>query len=276
MRAIVYRVDEVKKIVWIKKRKKLISYTLSNKMAKMYMTVLSEGLLIDFELEHHTSLTHKIKHINQIISLRPYRIIHDTLQLRKEMFNVINKIHNYVFIDFEMNMPAYGHKGKTFQSEIIQYGYVITNKYFEELERGSSYVFTKSHSILSDRTLKFLKLDLNIYLETAISYHAFYEKLHYIKETYQPKFVIWGKNDLQVLNESYALHDKEKITKDTDFIDALKLHKDYYDLKDDLGLLAAFNTYYEPLEDQIHDALTDAMMTQHIMKAFKDMMKKGY
>jgi sporulation inhibitor KapD len=276
MRAIIYRVDELEKQIWIKKRKKLIRYALSNKMAKLYMTVLSDGLLIDFELENHTNLSHKIKHINQIISLRPYRIIHDTLQLRKDMFNVINKIHNYVFIDFEMNMPAYGHKGKTFQSEIIQYGYVVTNKYFEELERGSNYVFTKSHSILSDRTLKFLKLELDTYLEHAISYHTFYDQLHYMKETYQPKFVIWGKNDLQVLNDSYKLHDKEKITHDTDFIDALKLHKDYYDLKDDLGLLAAFNTYYEPLEDQVHDALTDAMMTQQIMKAFKDMMKKGH
>jgi sporulation inhibitor KapD len=276
MRAIVYRVDEIKKIVWIKKRNKLIPFMLSNKMAKTYMSVLFDGVLIDFDIEELLSKTKKIKHLNQIISLRPYRVIHDTFQLRKDMFQVINKIHNYVFIDFEMNMPAYGHKGKTFQSEIIQYGYIVTNKYFEELERGSNYVFTKSHSLLSDRTLKFLKLDLDTYIDQAISYHTFYDQLRYLKDTYQPKFVIWGKNDLQVLNDSYMLHDKEKITSDLDFIDALKLHKDYYDLKDDLGLFAAFNTYYEPLEDQAHDALTDAMMTAQIMKAFKDIMKKGY
>jgi sporulation inhibitor KapD len=276
MRAIVYRVDEIKKIVWIKKRNKLIPFMLSNKMAKTYMSVLFDGVLIDFDIEELLSKTKKIKHLNQIISLRPYRVIHDTFQLRKDMFQVINKIHNYVFIDFEMNMPAYGHKGKTFQSEIIQYGYIVTNKYFEELERGSSYVFTKSHSLLSDRTLKFLKLDLDTYIDQAISYYTFYDQLRYLKDTYQPKFVIWGKNDLQVLNDSYVLHDIEKITSDLDFIDALKLHKDYYDLKDDLGLFAAFNTYYETLEDQAHDALTDAMMTAQIMKAFKDIMKKGY
>jgi sporulation inhibitor KapD len=276
MRAIVYRVDEIKKIVWIKKRNKLIPFMLSNKMAKTYMSVLFDGVLIDFDIEELLSKTKKIKHLNQIISLRPYRVIHDTFQLRKDMFQVINKIHNYVFIDFEMNMPAYGHKGKTFQSEIIQYGYIVTNKYFEELERGSNYVFTKSHSLLSDRTLKFLKLDLDTYIDQAISYYTFYDQLRYLKDTYQPKFVIWGKNDLQVLNDSYVLHDIEKITSDLDFIDALKLHKDYYDLKDDLGLFAAFNTYYEPLEDQAHDALTDAMMTAQIMKAFKDIMKKGY
>jgi sporulation inhibitor KapD len=276
MRAIVYRIDEIKKIVWIKKRNKLIPFMLSNKMAKTYMSVLFDGVLIDFDIEELLSKTKKIKHLNQIISLRPYRVIHDTFQLRKDMFQVINKIHNYVFIDFEMNMPAYGHKGKTFQSEIIQYGYIVTNKYFEELERGSNYVFTKSHSLLSDRTLKFLKLDLDTYIDQAISYYTFYDQLRFLKDTYQPKFVIWGKNDLQVLNDSYMLHDKEKITSDLDFIDALKLHKDYYDLKDDLGLFAAFNTYYETLEDQAHDALTDAMMTAQIMKAFKDIMKKGY
>jgi sporulation inhibitor KapD len=276
MRAIVYRVDEIKKIVWIKKRNKLIPFMLSNKMAKTYMSVLFDGVLIDFDIEELLSKTKKIKHLNQIISLRPYRVIHDTFQLRKDMFQVINKIHNYVFIDFEMNMPAYGHKGKTFQSEIIQYGYIVTNKYFEELERGSNYVFTKSHSLLSDRTLKFLKLDLDTYIDQAISYYTFYDQLRYLKDTYQPKFVIWGKNDLQVLNDSYVLHDIEKITSDLDFIDALKLHKDYYDLKDDLGLFAAFNTYYETLENQAHDALTDAMMTAQIMKAFKDIMKKGY
>jgi sporulation inhibitor KapD len=276
MRAIVYRIDEIKKIVWIKKRNKLIPFMLSNKMAKTYMSVLFDGVLIDFDIEELLSKTKKIKHLNQIISLRPYRVIHDTFQLRKDMFQVINKIHNYVFIDFEMNMPAYGHKGKTFQSEIIQYGYIVTNKYFEELERGSNYVFTKSHSLLSDRTLKFLKLDLDTYIDQAISYYTFYDQLRFLKDTYQPKFVIWGKNDLQVLNDSYVLHDIEKITSDLDFIDALKLHKDYYDLKDDLGLFAAFNTYYETLEDQAHDALTDAMMTAQIMKAFKDIMKKGY
>lgn len=275
MRAIVYKIDERKKIVWIKKRKKLISYTLSNKMAKMYLNVLFRGVLIDFDFEFSLKKSHKMIHLNQIVSLKPYRIIHDTFQLRKDMFHVVSKINNYVCIDFEMNMPAYGHKGKTFQSEIIQYGFIVTNKHFQELERGSNYVFTKSHSLLSDRTLKFLKLDMNAYLEKAISYHTFYDHIRHMKETYQPKFVIWGKNDLQVLNESFVLHQKEKFTHDLDFIDLLKLHKDFYDLKDDLGLLSAFNTYYEPLENQAHDALTDALMTSKIMKAFKDIMKKG-
>lgn len=277
MRDIIYKVDITQKALWIKKRNRLIKLLLSNKMSKTYLAVFFEGLLIDYEMEdnQHKHIK-KIKHINQIISLEPYKVIHDTYQLRHGMYEVINKINNYVFIDFEMSMPPYSHKGKGFQSEIIQYGYIVTNKYFEELERGSSYVFTKSHGLLTDRTLKFLKIDMETYLNEAISYHTFYDMIVRIQDTYQPKWIIWGKNDVQVLNESYMLHEKYKPTSDKDFIDALKLHKDYYDLKDDLGLLTAYKMYYETEENQSHHALHDAMMTAHVMKAFKDIMKKGY
>jgi sporulation inhibitor KapD len=277
MRDIIYKVDEKQKSLWIKKRKRLIKLLLSNKMSKTYLAVFFEGLLIDYEIEE-TDQKHvkKIKHINQIVSLEPYKVIHDTFQLRHGMYDVLNKIHNYVFIDFEMSMPSYSHKGKGFQSEIIQYGYIVTNKYFQEIESGSSYVFTKSHGFLSDRTLKFLKIDMETYLQEAISYHTFYDMIVRIQETYQPKWIIWGKNDVQVLNESYIIHEKVKPTQDKDFIDALKLHKDYYDLKDDLGLLSAYNMYYEKEENQAHHALHDAKMTAFVMRAFKDSMKKGY
>jgi sporulation inhibitor KapD len=174
-----------------------------------------------------------------------------------------------------MSMPPFSHRGRGFQTEIIQYGFVLTDDKFNILNKGSHYVFTKSHSLLSDRTLKFLKINAEDYLNEAISYHTFYDILKDIVTEYKPKLVIWGKNDYQVLHESYTMHEKQALTYAHDFIDALKLHKDYYDLKDDLGLLSAYNMYYEKEEDQMHHAYHDAYMTFMIMKAFKDNMKKG-
>jgi len=276
MRAIIYRVDQKNKTIWIKKRGSIHILGLSNKMAKTYMPVLFEGILIDYEDDLSNLRTGRIAHINQIISLKHYKVLFDTKQLRRDIRKVLKHIKHYVFIDFEMSMPPFGHKGKGFQTEIIQYGYVVTNQAFEILETGSNYVYTKSHSFLSDRTLKFLKINLDTYLEEAISYHTFYDMISRIQETYQPKFVIWGKNDSQVIQDSYQIHEKTSITQSKDFIDALKLHKDYYDLKDDLGLLTAYNMYYPLLEDQEHHAYHDAYMTYMIFKAFYDNMKKGY
>ena len=90
---------------------------------------------------------------------------------------------------------------------------------------------------------------------------------------YNPKLVVWGKNDLSALNDSYVLHDKDKLTSDENFIDLLKLHKDYFNLKDDLGLFKAYKTYYDVAFSQAHDAKDDALVTKYVFDAFLEYMK---
>ena len=110
------------------------------------------------------------------------------------------------------------------------------------------------------------------FYESAIHYDDFYDKLAFIVNTYHPKFIVWGKNDISALHDSYRLHQKKPLTVATDFIDLLKLHKDYYNLKDDLGLFKAYQTYYKIDETQAHDALDDALITKQVFDAFIDYM----
>ena len=101
----------------------------------------------------------------------------------------------------------------------------------------------------------------------------FYKDLERVIETYHPKLVVWGKNDISALKDSYEMHQKVSLTYEQDFIDLLKLHKDYYNLKDDLGLFKAFKTYYDVEELQVHDAKDDAAVTKYVFDAFMSYMK---
>ena len=85
---------------------------------------------------------------------------------------------------------------------------------------------------------------------------------------YHPKIVVWGKNDIQAIQASYKLHNKKALTKSTDFVDLSKLHKDYFNLRDDLGLFKAYETYYKKAKEQIHSAKEDAKITKNVFEAF--------
>lgn len=269
MRKIIHAVNHEKKIIWIKGKTHLIPYQLSNKMSKIYLPIISPGLLIDFEPQPMKikKRRQKIATIAQLVMLKPYRVLYDIDALRKDMVKVIQKVKYFAYIDFEMSMPPYSHRGP-FQTEIIQYGVVVKNQHQEMIETASGYVFKKRHGMLSDRALKFLKIDQEQYLENAIGYHQLYEILQNIQNTYHPKWIVWGKNDIQVLNDSFKLHDKTPFVFAHDFMDLLKLHKDYYHLKDDLGLVRAYEMYYQEEVHQAHDALDDAKLTAAIMHGF--------
>lgn len=274
MRKIIHKVDYDNKIFWIKGKKHLYPYQLSNRMSKIYLPILTPGLLIDFEVSKskHQKRTQKVSHIAQLVMLEPYQIMHDIDALRTDMLDVIRHVKHFAYLDFEMSMPAFSKRGNH-QTEIIQFGVVITDEHHQILEKHTSYVFKKRHGLLSDRTLKFLKIDQESYLEGAISYLSFYDIMKGIQQKFQPKWIVWGKNDIQVFNDSFVLHEQTPLVQSEDFMDLLKLHKDYYSLKDDLGLLKAFQLYHKEDIHQKHDALDDAMMTALIMRGFIETMK---
>ncbi|HHW80058.1 MAG TPA: hypothetical protein GX742_04540, partial [Acholeplasmataceae bacterium] len=64
------------------------------------------------------------------------------------------------------------------------------------------------------------------------------------------------------------------------FVDLLKLHKDYFNLRNDVGLFKAYETYYEKNAEQVHDAKADAKITKKVFDAFlqysiKELNDKG-
>ncbi|MBU1141054.1 MAG: hypothetical protein KKG64_00875, partial [Firmicutes bacterium] len=213
----------------------------------------------------------QVSHFNQIISLNPFIVHYDLTKLRREMKEVLASNKYYLFIDFEMTMPGY--HDHHFYPEIIQVGYVLAQAQGSIIHQDGYYILPKEKLNLSKRTKKFLNLDEEKFFQEALPFDHFYGKLEKIIKKYKPKFVVWGKNDLTAMNDSYALHDKKKLTLDMNFIDLLKLHKDYYNLKDDLGLFKAYKTYYNLEFTQAHDAKDDALVTKYVFDAFLEYMK---
>ncbi|MCD4826876.1 MAG: hypothetical protein K8Q99_03765 [Acholeplasmataceae bacterium] len=276
MTKIIYDVNPELKVFYLIIDGRKMGFYLSNRLAKTFFNYLRVGVLVDFEIAPKRKRIHRIKyyqvaHFNRVISLNPYIVHYDLNKLRKDMQAVLDKQKYFLFIDFEMTMPGY-HPGD-FTPEIIQVGYVVAKASGSIIEQTGYYVLPKAQTNLSKRTKKFLKLDELKFYEDGLHYEKFYLDLKRVIDKFSPKLVVWGKNDISALSDSYRLHDKTPLTEDTDFIDLLKLHKDYYNLRDDLGLFKAFKTYYDVDEHQAHDASDDAVVTKYVFDAFMSYMK---
>jgi len=62
---------------------------------------------------------------------------------------------------------------------------------------------------------------------------------------------------------------KPSLVKKTRFVNLCQLIKTYYELKNDPGLFKLYGIYYEFESDQLHDALTDSIVTKKVFEAFK-------
>ena len=140
MRAIIYSVDEDKRVIYIKHQKRLIQLLLSHKVATIFLPILQKGYLIDVDVKKVHAYLYKIKTFKQVTSLKPYRMLYDLDMLRLDMQDFMSHIKHFVFIDFEMSMPGYQHKGY-FQSEIIQFGLIVTDHTFKPLYESMHYVY---------------------------------------------------------------------------------------------------------------------------------------
>jgi sporulation inhibitor KapD len=271
MKKRIWSVDAELKVFYLIIDGKKTGFYLSNRLYKTFMPYLMPGTMVDFTIfEKRKRIkrrwTYQVAFFNQIIQIHPYRVWYDINQMRNDMKHVLSQENHFLFIDFEMTMPGY--RETDFKSEIIQVGYVLSKSDGPILLEDGFYVMPKEKTYLSKRTIKFLNLDTESFFDQAITFHEFYDKLKSIVDTYQPKLVVWGKNDAQALEDAYVLHQKNRLIKNTDFIDLLKLHKDYYNLKDDLGLFKAYKTYYQADEHQAHDAAHDARITKMVFDAF--------
>lgn len=247
-------------------------FYLPNRLAKVFLPHLEHGIIVEFAVvekrkKHLNRYMYQVSHFMFVAQTNPYRIIYDLEALRGHMRHVLKQYEYFLFLDSEMTMPQYGQKD--FVAEMIQVGYVLSHKTGKVLLEAGYYIKTKDRNPLNKRTKKFLNLDEEVYEKEALSYDDFYQEFKKILNAYKAPIVIWGKNDLQVIQQGYQLHGKEPLTHEKQFIDLLKLHKDYFNLKDDVGLFKAYQIYYGQLnETQLHDAKTDAIITKDIFDAF--------
>ncbi len=276
MKRIVDSIDSKLNIFHIIIEGRKIGFYLTKRLAKTFFHYLDKGVLLDFEITSRRKKIgnqwfYQVAYFNKIESLRNKHVFYDLDKLRKDMKHVLEQYEYFLFIDFEMTMPGYHEH--IFTPEIIQTGYVISKAQDKIVHKDSYYVKPVVADHLSKRTLKFLKIDPQIFDKSSVKYPVFYKKFKRIMTKYHPKIVVWGKNDISALDESYKIHKKEPLTNHNDFIDLLKLHKDYYNLKDDLGLFKAYKTYYDANDLQVHDAFDDAKVTKYVFDAFLEYMK---
>lgn len=280
MRTFIHSTDTKQKLFYAVVNNKKETFYLPNRLAKVFLTILKKGILVDFEVtspviklvDNHKVSVYPVSHFNLIMQLKPNRVLYDLKQLRLDMKRVLKKYQYFLFLDLEMSMPGY--KKGPHIPEIIQVGYVLADKAGNVIKDNGYFVRAVQEDAINKRTIKFLDLDENKYYGKALDYDLFYMDLEALIKTYKPQIVTWGKNDVQALNIGYDLHKVKPLTSDKQFIDLLKLHKDYFNLPNDIGLFQAYKKYYKPEEElvQDHDARLDAIITKDVFDAFMNLI----
>ncbi|HOO44383.1 MAG TPA: 3'-5' exonuclease [Bacillota bacterium] len=272
---ILYGVLEEKRIIEIRDRRKVNFYYMSKGIFKSFMMYFTSGMYV-FLTVSDTPRIHRGLKVKNVISIdkvlspnknKP-KIYFDISIIKSGVKRILNDPRNKLFLDFEMSMPPYTDY-ESFVSEIIQVGYVLTDKDGQTLESFESYVKPHLHPKISLRTMKFLHIEQTD-IDGGIPYRDFYNKLDELIRKYNPMIFVWGKNDQLELAKLNKIHHLRNITKQMRFIDMLNLHKIYYGLKNDIGLFNAFNLYFDAdLSKQKHNAMEDAMVTKRIYDGFK-------
>ena len=274
-------VDEDQRIIGLLRNNKIEYFYLSRNQMKRYSPYLSAGLYVYFRCTKNKKKHHHIYSYDVISFIKMARrtrrkllVYYDIDTIKEGVVNLLNKEHNRMFLDLEFTMPPFNYtkqSGKEFIPEIIQYGIYIENKDGELLDCDSHLVKPRDQSGINSRTLQFLHIGPT-QMRKAVSFREFYHNLKYFMDLYNPVIYVWGKNDMSVLDKSYQMHNLKPITKRKDFINLMQVIKNYYSIKDDIGLFKTVEWFEERKikEPQEHDALDDAYMTMKVFHLFKN------
>jgi len=255
-------------------------YYLTKRLKDIFAQSLAKDSMISFNIND------EIKYINyNKIKLKAYQIeaifsisypnstklLYDVNELNNKMLNTLLQSKYFLIIDFENSMSNYHEK--KYISEIIQVGYVLCDIDQNIISTKSIFLKTSDGDIHNKKIFKLIRASEEEYNNNAVSFDIFYDDLKNIMNEYNPKLVIWGINDYISIVDSYKINKKEPLTSRNNFINLLNLHKNYYGLKDDLGLYAAYSLYSYLEETQDHDALNDAIKTKEVFFYFIDRLK---
>lgn len=255
-------------------------FYLQNNLVKKFKKYLHAGRFVSFECFDESEIIlrkrmYKVKHFIKIIRKR-YRhqeTYYDIDIIRSGIIDLINGMDTMMFLDLEMSMHDWN-VSKDFKSEIIQAGYIITDNNGVELMRDSFYIKPTLFKKLTKRTKNFLHITDND-LESGLSYDEFYDRFNFVLDEYNPNIIVWGKNDILSLKDSYILNGKESLEKKCNFVNILQVQKNFFNMKNDLGLFKAQKAYLGDDYHQDHDALEDARVTKDVFFAFKKCINEG-
>ncbi|MCK5388127.1 MAG: hypothetical protein KAJ22_02480 [Candidatus Izimaplasma sp.] len=272
-------IDEEDRIISIKVKKQILFFYLQRSIVNRIGKYLSISRFVQFVIDDEKRVYRgrKVSNIDYIMKVMEIRrrkniVFYDVSNIQEGTKDLINSLNTKMFLDLEMSMHPYT-QDKNFKQEIIQVGYYIVNKNNEIVEEYSEIIKPTIHKKLTKRTLKFLEIS-QYDVDNGLEYHEFYAHFKQVVEKYAPAIVVWGRNDFLALRESYKINKLPSLKKKTRYINLLKMHKNYFNLKNDLGLFNALKLYTEPNGTQMHNALEDAYATYQIFNGFKQVLNR--
>lgn len=280
---LIYKVNISQKLIALKKNNRLYFFYFQNSLMKLFRKYLYEGNYIslvydDDSMDFHDGIyAYKVLYLNKIFVPGKYRpdIFYDKDLINKSLANMLENLDNILFIDLEMTMPDYNSKNHDFVSEIIQAGFFVINENKELVEEYNYYIRPTKNRQISTRTKQFLSLNNND-VKNAVSYYRFYNKFKALLNKYHPAIIVWGKNDIICLDNSYIINKLPSLKFLCRFIDLNKLIKNYYELKHDPGLFKMQDYYLHTKNlEQSHNALEDARVTYRVFEEFKKDVKNA-
>lgn len=271
---IIHSIDVDNRLITMKNKNKIEYFYLQNGLLKKFQRYLGPHTFVEFDYNETKDkcanvLAYKINFFIRIFKKVGFRVevFYDLSIIRSGVKDLLSNLDNIMFLDLEMTMQSFD-SPKDFKSEIIQAGYLITDNKGNDLERKNYYIKPTLFPKLNKRTIKFLSIDDEIINNEGISFNDFYNEFRDTLIKYNnPSIIVWGKNDILALKSCYEINNLTPLN--PNFINLLQVHKNYFNLKNDLGLFNAYKNYTGKDLDQEHDALVDAFMTKNVFFEFK-------
>lgn len=275
----IFYIDEEERIIGLKVKDRQSYFYFQRSLLSKVGKYLEISRFIQFVIDDKPRIYRKTKvytvdYIIKIMAIR-YRkniVYYDIKKIKKGTKELINNLETKMFLDLEMSMHPYT-VDKNFTQEIIQVGYYLVNKENEIIEEYNQLIKPTLHPKLTKRTLKFLKIT-QAEINKGIEYKEFYNHFKKVIKQYNPSIIVWGRNDFLALRESYKINKEKTLRQKTRYINLLKLHKNYFNLRNDLGLFNAYKAYYNIENPQAHNALEDAKVTFKIFEGFKQVVNE--
>ncbi len=279
---LIHGVDLNNKLISIKRFNKLYFFYFQNSLMHLFKRYLYQGIFIDFSYDENklalksyceAYLITDVYEVSRKNSLAN-AIFYNKNTINKSLKEILNSLNNILFLDLEMTMPEY-HQSGHYSSEIIQAGFYLTDSDFNRIYENTYYISPKKSKKLSQRTIDFLKISQDKFNEDCIKYKEFYNIFKDILSTYQPTIIVYGKNDMIALDNSYVLNNLPSLKEECRFINLNSILKQFYSLKSDPGLFKLYEYFYNTDETQLHDALDDAYVTYLVFRAFLENINNG-
>jgi sporulation inhibitor KapD len=270
----IFYINEEERIIGLKVKDRQSYFYLQRSLLNKIGKYLELSRFIQFVIDDKPRIYKKTKvytveYIIKVMAIR-YRkniVYYDIKKIKNGTKDLINNLDVKMFLDLEMSMHPYK-VDKNFTQEIIQVGYYLVDKENNIIEEYNELIKPKLHPKLTRRTLKFLEIT-QAELNKGIEYIDFYTHFKNVIEKYNPSIIVWGRNDFLALRESYKINGVKTLRQKTRYINLLKLHKNFFNLRNDLGLFNAYKTYTNIEDPQAHNALEDAKVTFQIYEGFK-------